>query len=56
MTDKLTQELRDAIAKQIPLATLGTANDVAHAVWLFALPASHYITGQVLPVDGGMVM
>jgi len=56
MTDKLTQEQRDAIAKQIPLATLGTANDVAHAVWFFALPASHYITGQVLPVDGGMVM
>ena len=56
MTDKLSQEQKDAIAKQIPLATLGTADDVANAVWFFALPSSRYITGQVLPVDGGMVM
>jgi 3-oxoacyl-[acyl-carrier protein] reductase len=56
MTDKLSPEQKDAIAKQIPLAALGTADDVAHAVWFFALPASRYITGQVLPVDGGMVM
>jgi 3-oxoacyl-[acyl-carrier protein] reductase len=56
MTDKLSQEQKDAIARQIPLATLGTAEDVANAVWFFALPASRYITGQVLPVDGGMVM
>ena len=56
MTDKLSPEQKDAIAKQIPLATLGTPDDVAHAVWFFALPASRYITGQVLPVDGGMVM
>jgi 3-oxoacyl-[acyl-carrier protein] reductase len=56
MTDKLSQEQKDAITRQIPLATLGTADDVANAVWFFALPASRYITGQVLPVDGGMVM
>jgi 3-oxoacyl-[acyl-carrier protein] reductase len=56
MTDKLSQEQKDAITKQIPLAMLGTADDVANAVWFFALPTSHYITGQVLPVDGGMVM
>lgn len=56
MTDKLSQEQKDAIARQIPLAALGTADDVANAVWFFALPASRYITGQVLPVDGGMVM
>jgi 3-oxoacyl-[acyl-carrier protein] reductase len=56
MTDKLTQEQKDGITKLIPLATLGTADDVAHAVWFFALPASRYVTGQVLPVDGGMVM
>jgi 3-oxoacyl-[acyl-carrier protein] reductase len=56
MTEKLSQEQKDAIAKQIPLAALGTPDDVAHAVWFFALPASRYITGQVLPVDGGMVM
>jgi 3-oxoacyl-[acyl-carrier protein] reductase len=56
MTEKLTPDQKDAIAKQIPLAALGTADDVANAVWFFTLPASRYITGQVLPVDGGMVM
>jgi len=56
MTDKLSQEQKDAITKLIPLATLGTADDVANAAWFFALPASRYITGQVLPVDGGMLM
>jgi 3-oxoacyl-[acyl-carrier protein] reductase len=56
MTDKLTPEQKDAITKLIPLATLGTPDDVANAVWFFTLPASQYITGQVLPVDGGMVM
>ena len=56
MTDKLSQEQKDAITKLIPLAALGTADDVANAVWFFALPASRYITGQVLPVDGGMEM
>jgi len=56
MTDKLSPEQKEAITKQIPLTALGTAEDVANAVWFFALPASRYITGQVLPVDGGMVM
>ena len=56
MTDKLSPEQKDAITRRIPLATLGTADDVANAVWFFALPASRYITGQVLPVDGGLVM
>jgi len=56
MTDKLSPEQKEAIAKLIPLASLGTPEDVAHAAWFFALPASRYITGQVLPVDGGMVM
>jgi 3-oxoacyl-[acyl-carrier protein] reductase len=56
MTDKLSPEQKEAITKQIPLAALGAAEDVANAVWFFALPASRYITGQVLPVDGGMVM
>jgi 3-oxoacyl-[acyl-carrier protein] reductase len=56
MTDQLSPEQKEAIAKQIPLAALGTPDDVANAAWFFALPASRYITGQVLPVDGGMVM
>ena len=53
MTDKLSPEQRDAITKQIPLASLGQAEDVAEAVLFFASPAAHYITGQVLAVDGG---
>ena len=56
MTDQLSQEQTDAITKLSPLAALGTPDDVANAVWFFTLPASRYITGQVLPVDGGMVM
>ena len=56
MTDKLSQEQKDAITKQIPLSCLGQAEDVAEAVLFFASPAARYVTGQVLAVDGGMVM
>jgi 3-oxoacyl-[acyl-carrier protein] reductase len=56
MTDKLSQEQKDAIIKQIPLASLGQAEDVAEAALFFASPAARYVTGQVLAVDGGMVM
>jgi 3-oxoacyl-[acyl-carrier protein] reductase len=56
MTDKLSQEQKDAITKQIPLASLGQAEDVAEAALFFASPSARYITGQVLAVDGGMVM
>ncbi|HTY86777.1 MAG TPA: 3-oxoacyl-[acyl-carrier-protein] reductase [Candidatus Acidoferrum sp.] len=56
MTDKLSAEQKDAITKQIPLASLGQPDDVAEAVLFFAGPGARYVTGQVLPVDGGMVM
>jgi 3-oxoacyl-[acyl-carrier protein] reductase len=56
MTDKLSQEQRDAIIRQIPLASLGRPEDVAEAVLFFASLAARYVTGQVLAVDGGMVM
>ena len=56
MTDKLSQEQKDAITKQIPLASLGQPEDVAEAVLFFASPSARYVTGQVLAVDGGMVM
>ena len=42
--------------KQIPLGSLGQPDDVANAVLFLASPAARYITGQVLPVDGGMAM
>jgi len=56
MTEALGPEARAALLKQIPLASLGQPEDVAEAVLFFASPAARYITGQVLAVDGGMVM
>jgi len=56
MTDKLSPEVRQKYVDYIPLARLGTAEDVANAVLFLASPLADYITGQVLTVDGGMVM
>jgi 3-oxoacyl-[acyl-carrier protein] reductase len=56
MTDKLNAEQKDAILRQIPLGTLGQAEDVADAALFLASPAARYVTGQVLAVDGGMTM
>ncbi len=56
MTAKISPEAREALLKQIPLACLGQPEDVASAVLFLAGPGARYITGQVLPVDGGMAM
>jgi 3-oxoacyl-[acyl-carrier protein] reductase len=56
MTSGLTQELREQILQKIPLNALGQPDDIAHAALFLASPAGRYITGQVLSVDGGMVM
>jgi 3-oxoacyl-[acyl-carrier protein] reductase len=56
MTAGLTEEVRAGILKQIPLGAMGQAEDIANAALFLAGPASRYITGQVLTVDGGMVM
>ena len=56
MTAALTPELRAGLLKQIPLGCLGQAEDVAEAAFYLAGPAGRYVTGQVLVVDGGMVM
>jgi len=56
MTDKLTPEQKEAILKQVPLGVLGQPEDVARAALFLASPWAKYITGQVLAVDGGMVM
>jgi 3-oxoacyl-[acyl-carrier protein] reductase len=56
MTSELKAEMRDAILKQIPLGAFGQAEDIAGAALYLAGPAGRYVTGQVLTVDGGMVM
>jgi 3-oxoacyl-[acyl-carrier protein] reductase len=56
MTAVLTAELKADLLKRIPLNTLGRAEDVAEAALFLAGPGARYITGQVLTVDGGMVM
>ena len=56
MTAALNEEMKAELLKKIPLNTLGQAEDIAHAALFLASPAARYITGQVLAVDGGMVM
>jgi 3-oxoacyl-[acyl-carrier protein] reductase len=56
MTQALAQEVRDSLAKQIPLGRLGTAEDVAYAVRFLVSEQAAYITGQVVHVNGGMLM
>ena len=56
MTGKLTDQARDAFMTVIPLKRAGTAEDVAGVVGFLAGPASDYVTGQVINIDGGMVM
>ncbi|KPB04331.1 3-oxoacyl-[acyl-carrier-protein] reductase [Bacillus sp. CHD6a] len=56
MTDKLTEEVKAEMLKQIPLARFGEAKDIASFVSFLASEKSAYITGQTLHVDGGMVM
>lgn len=56
MTDILKDEVKDEIAKSIPLNRMGTSQDVANVVKFLASEDSSYITGQVLQVDGGMLM
>jgi 3-oxoacyl-[acyl-carrier protein] reductase len=56
MTDVLSDQQKETILKEIPLGRLGEAKEVAHAVWFLASPLSNYMTGQVISIDGGMVM
>lgn len=56
MTAQLGEEARTALSSQIPLGRLGESRDIAGAVAFLASDLAAYITGQVLVVDGGMVM
>lgn len=56
MTEKLPEESKNKLREMIPLGTLGEPSDVAKTVAFLASDDAHYITGQVIQVDGGMVM
>ncbi len=56
MTAELKPEMREALLKQIPLNSFGNADDISAAALYLASPGARYVTGQVLTVDGGMVM
>lgn len=56
MTNVLKDEIKEEIAKSIPLKRMGTTQDVANLVKFLASEESSYITGQVINVDGGMLM
>ena len=56
MTAFLTQEDREALAEETPLGRMGTAEEVADAIYFLAGEQARFITGQVLCVDGGMVI
>lgn len=56
MTRELPEEQRQALASQIPLGRLGSAEEVAAAVVFLASPSAAYITGETIHVNGGMFM
>lgn len=56
LTQDLSDDLKDAILKATPLGRMGTPEEIAYAVAFLASDEASYITGQVLAVDGGMVM
>lgn len=56
MTDVLKEEVKEEISKTIPIKRMGTVEDVANVVKFLASKDSSYITGQVINIDGGMLM
>jgi 3-oxoacyl-[acyl-carrier protein] reductase len=56
MTSEMSEEARTQLLKNIPLGALGEPEDVAHVALFLASAGARYITGQVLNVDGGMIM
>ncbi len=56
MTQALSEDVRGALLQQVPLGRLGSAEDVANVVLFLSSDLAGYVTGQVVVVDGGMVM
>ena len=55
-TDALSDELKDQMLEQIPLARFGEDTDIANTVAFLASDKAKYITGQTIHVNGGMYM
>ena len=56
MTQALSDDVREALLQQVPLGRLGSPADVANVVLFLSSDLAGYVTGQVIVVDGGMVM
>ena len=56
MTDELNEAQRDATLTRIPMGTLGSSDDIAHAALYLVSDEANYVTGQTLHVNGGMAM
>ena len=56
MTAVLDEKVREAILERVPMARFGSPDDIAHTAVFLAMEPTGYMTGQVLTVDGGMVM
>ncbi len=56
LTDKMPQDILEQLLNLIPVGRTGLVEDISHAVMFLVAPESSYITGQVLSVDGGLVM
>ncbi|KUP07080.1 3-oxoacyl-ACP reductase [Bacillus coahuilensis p1.1.43] len=56
MTDQLSEDVKNAMLKQIPLGRFGAPEDVANMVGFLAGEQAGYMTGQTVHIDGGMVM
>ena len=56
MTAVLDDKVREEVLGRVPLGRFGSSDDIAHAAVFLAMEPTGYVTGQVLTVDGGMVM
>ena len=56
MTDNIAENIKEVLTSKIPMAKLGTGNDVANSVAFLSSDAASYITGETIHVNGGMYM